>query len=138
MITKKKRTKLELIRIEGICRMLLSKVEHEMLTNIVEAVTQVASQDIKKAIFRLPRYQLIRIIELAGSAVTEKDIDETYEQYRYGLKPGFTLFSIIKESKSISINNVFKTISERLAGIPYSEDDNIKNIVAKSQTKGHL
>ena len=86
MITKKKRTKLELIRIEGICRMLLSKVEHEMLTNIVEAVTQVASQDIKKAIFRLPRYQLIRIIELAGSAVTEKDIDETLIKTKKVLK----------------------------------------------------
>ena len=47
-MTKKQRTKLELIRIEGICRMLLSKVEEKQLIKIVEAVTQVASQDIKK------------------------------------------------------------------------------------------
>ena len=50
----------------------------------------------------IPRYQLIEIIELADTLLTSEDIediDETYEQYRYGLKPGFTLYGISKKCK---------------------------------------
>lgn len=67
------RTKLELIRIEGICRMLLQKIKEEQLINLVESVTKTSIKDIRKAVFRLPRYQLIKVIELAGTAITSED-----------------------------------------------------------------
>ena len=66
-MTTKQRTKLELIRIEGICRMLTRIIDEGLLANLVENVTKTVSKDIKKAIFRLPRYQLIEIIELADT-----------------------------------------------------------------------
>lgn len=131
----KQRTKLDLIRIEGICRMLLHKIEEEQLNNLVESVTKASSKDIRKTIFKLPRYQLIQIIELAGKAITSADIDATYEQYRYGLKPGFTLFSINKKYKNISESAAYKVLSDSLSEIPYGEDENIKSISAKAHTK---
>ncbi len=131
----KQRTKLELIRIEGICRMLLKKIDEEQLINLVENVTKTSSKDIKKAIFRLPRYQLIEIIERAGNAISTQDIDEAYEQYRYGLKPGFTLFSINQKCKKTNEAIAYKEISERLTKVPYTDDENIKSITAKAHTK---
>ena len=130
----KQRTKLELIRIEGIWRMLLKKVkDDDQLSIWVDNVTGVSTKDVRKAITRLSRYQLIRIIELAGNAITSTDIDEAYEQYRYGLKPGFTLFSIQK-SKDSKIDVAYKVISEYLSAKNYVEGATIKNISAKSFT----
>lgn len=134
-MTSKQRTKLELIRIEGICRMLLSKIDEADLSVIVENVTQIFSQDIRKAIFRLPRYQLIEVVERLGSAITTEDIDEAYEQYRYGLKPGFTLYSINSKSKKISEASAYTAVSTSLSQIPYDQDENIKSITAKAHSK---
>lgn len=95
----KQKTKLDLIRIEGICRMIIQKIEEDDLVNIIESVTKTTVQNAKKAIFQLPRYQLIDIIELAGKAITDEDINSAYEQYRYGLKPGFTLYYLSGKGK---------------------------------------
>jgi len=115
--------------------MLLQKVQEERLNNLVTSITKVAPQDIKKAIFRLPRYQLIQIIEQASDVISDEDIDKAYEQYRYGLKPGFTLFSINKKCKTISAANAYRIIEKKLQSITYSDDENIKSITAKAQTK---
>lgn len=131
----KQRTKLELIRIEGICRMLLQKIEKEKLINLVESVAKTSVKDIRKIVYRLSRYHLIKIIELAGTAITSEDIDAAYEQYRYGLKPGFTLFGINQKCKKISESMAYKVVSDYLSAIPYDEDDTIKSITAKSYTK---
>jgi hypothetical protein len=134
-MTSKQRTKLELIRIEGICRMLLSKIDEGVLSEIVENVTHASSPDIRKGIFKLPRYQLIEVITRLGSAITENDIDEAYEQYRYGLKPGFTLYSINSKSKRIGEATAYTEISTSLSQIPYEPDESIKSITAKAHNK---
>jgi len=130
-MTEKQRAKLELIRIEGICRMLLSKIDKDTLSEIVENVTQISSEDIGKAIYKLSRYQLIQVIERLGTQITEKDINNAYEQYRYGLKPGFTLYSINSKGKRLSEELAFSYISETLKSKNYSPDENIKDIQAK-------
>lgn len=132
---KAQRTKLELIRIEGICRMLLQKIDEDQLIDIVATITKATPQEIRKSIFRLPRYQLIQVIEMAGDAISSEDIDKAYEQYRYGLKPGFTLFGINKKCKTISEAAAYKVIGEALQAIPYEPDENIKSITAKAHTK---
>lgn len=134
-MTNKQRTKLELIRIEGIGRMLLQRVEEDRLIDLVASVTKATPQNIKKAIFRLPRYQLIQIIERASDVISSEDIDNAYEQYRYGLKPGFTLFSINKKCKVISEAEAYRSISEKLNCIHYEADESIKSITPKAHAK---
>jgi len=130
----KQRTKLELIRIEGIWRMLLKKIKDEVqLTSWVDSVTNASTKDVKKAIARLTRYQLIKIIEFAGNAITPEDIDEAYEQYRYGLKPGFTLFNI-QSFKDIDEDTAYRAIGSFLSEIPYPEGVAIKAIATKSHS----
>jgi hypothetical protein len=132
-MNKKQRTKLELIRIEGIWRMLQKKIkDEEQLTTWVDNVTNTSTKDAKKTLTRLSRYQLIKIIELAGSLITNDDIDEAYEQYRYGLKPGFTLFNLQK-AKNISAKTAYNVVSAYLAERQYAEGVSIKEINVKSQ-----
>lgn len=134
-MNKKQHTKLELIRIEGICHMLLSKVDEERLCDLYETVTKTSPKEIKKAIKKMPRYQLIQIIDMLGNTITSTDIDSAYEQYRYGLKPGFTLFSINNTCKAISEPLAYIKISEFLNSIHYGDEDSIKLIKAKDHLK---
>ena len=116
--------------------MLLQKIQEDDLSLLIEYVTKAAApQNVKKAIFRLPRYQLIKIIELAGKNITNEDIDASYEQYRYGLKPGFTLFSINQKCKRVSESSAYNTIRDHLCSIPYADEENIKSITAKAHSK---
>lgn len=99
-LNKQTRTKLDMIRIEGICKMLLANIEHDELKRKIEVVTKSTEiKDAKSAIYRLSRSQLIKIIELSPNSITSNDIEHAYEHYRYGLKPGFTLYYIGKNSK---------------------------------------
>lgn len=55
-MNQKQRTKLELIRIEGICKMLLKKIKDEaQLTAWVDNATNTSTKDVRKAITRLSR-----------------------------------------------------------------------------------
>lgn len=134
-MNQKQRTKLELIRLEGICKMIMDKVPSDELKNRIENVTGSSVQDCKSALYRLPRYQLIRIIELAASLISSEDIDAAYEQYRYGLKPGFTLFSINTKCKKCSQSAVITAINEELIKIVDGEEDKYKGLKYKSYTK---
>lgn len=135
MITKQSRTKLDLIRIEGICRMLFDSIEYDTLKNKIENVTGSGEiKDIKQALFRMPRYQLIKIIEITPS-ITTSMINEAYEQYRYGLKPGFTLFSITGTCKNIKISDVEDKLKELLSEVKYADEGNYKNLKYKDKVK---
>ena|GEM_PF-834968 len=126
----KTQTKLELIRIEGIWRMLLKKITDEtQLKNWVDNVTNTSTKDVKQTLKRLSRHQLIKVIELSG-IITDEDVDDAYEQYRYGHKPGFTLFG----TQSSAIKNddeILGEISLQLSKIQYPEGANIKSIASK-------
>lgn len=128
-------TKLELIRIEGICKMLLKKIDEETLSNFVTRVTRSKPQNVKKTIYRLSRSKLIKIIKLASNYISSDDINEAYEQYRYGLKPGFTLFCISNNCLEIDCKSAYKLIDNKLRSIRYSDDETIKSIAIKSYNK---
>lgn len=135
MITKQSRTKLDLIRIEGICKMLFDSIEYDTLKNKIENVTGSGEiKDVKQALFRMPRYQLIKIIEITPS-ITTSMINEAYEQYRYGLKPGFTLFSITGTCKNIKISDVEDKLKELLSEVKYADEGNYKNLKYKDKVK---
>ncbi|ERI94633.1 hypothetical protein HMPREF1982_00770 [Clostridiales bacterium oral taxon 876 str. F0540] len=135
-MNKQHRIKLDLIRIEGICKMLLSKIDHDELKNKIETVTKVSDiKDIKSAINRLSRQQLIKIIELSPSCIKGKDIDQAYEQYRYGLKPGFILFQVSRAAKKVSIAAIEKEVKESLDNLVDGELDNYKGLKYKNKSK---
>lgn len=129
------RTKLELVRIEGICRLVLEKTENiEDLRNKIENLKKANVRDVKSALLKLNRYELIKIID-SMSNITSKDINDIYEQYRYGLKPGFTIFYFNKKSKKIPLKDVEEKIKEYIKKISYAEEANYKDIKYKSYTK---
>ena len=59
-----------------------------------------------------------------------QEIDTYYEEYRYGLKPGFSIFSF-KSNKKLSTDQVCNKIQEKLKDISNKEEKQpaIKNII---------
>lgn len=135
MISKQQRIKLELIQIKGIRKLLYEKVDKDVLKSKVEYALRTGEvKDLKRGVERLSRKQLIQIIE-SITVINDSDIDQIYEQYRYGLKPGFTLFYIHGNSKSIEISLLEKSVEKELMLIKWKEDDKYKQLKYKSATK---
>lgn len=109
-LSKKMKTKLDLIRLEGLRKLIVGKYEEDELMVKIASVTKVEHRD-AKIINKLSRTQLIKIIEL--SSITEDDINKCYEEYRYGLKPGFSIYSF-KSDRKLSIKQVENEIKEHL------------------------
>ena len=111
------KTKLELIRLEGIRSLIINKISKHELTNILKNDLKIDSKDCFESLKKLKRYQLIKIIE-KSSKITSQDIENSYEQFRYGLKPGFTIFNFSKsnidilnvESVTLEINSMLDKI----------------------------
>ena len=125
-LTKQSKTKLDLIRLEGLCKLILNKYDEDDVIRKISNVTKSTPKD-SKAIYKLSRTQLKKIIELSN--ITNEDIDKCYEEYRYGLKPGFSIFSF-RKNKKISINIVCTMLQEKLKENSCSEEEQpaIKNI----------
>ena len=101
---------MDLIRLEGLCKFILNKYDEE---EVISKISKVDKSNVKssKAIYKLSRKQLIQIIELSN--FTKEDINDCYEEYRYGLRPGFSIYSF-KSSKKITINQVTTLIKEKI------------------------
>ena len=132
---KNDRTKLELIRLEGIRYLITNKIPKNELDKIIKEELKIESKDCFELLKKLNRYQLIKIIEYSNK-INSDDIDSSYEQFRYGLKPGFTIFSFISSStKIIDIKSATSFINERLNEIKYFEDSKFKNLKLKDILK---
>lgn len=118
-MNKKLKTKLDLVRLEGLCKLILSKFEEKEVINKIANITKTDPRD-SKAIYKLSRSQLIKIIE--NSNISDEEIEKCYEEYRYGLKPGFSIYSF-KTKVKISSDVVANKIKEELAKIQCLEDD---------------
>lgn len=128
---KNDKTKLELIRLEGIRNLIIKKIPKIELNNIVKQELKIESKDCYDTLKTLKRYQLIKIIENCSN-INSDDIDNYYEQFRYGLKPGFTIFNFLKsEIKGIEIDKATSFINEKLDAITYLEDAKFKNLSLK-------
>lgn len=120
------RTKLDLVRLEGLCKLIFNNMVEDEIKNKISMITKTDPRD-SKALYKLSRRQLIRIIE--SSNIDEKDIEECYEEYRYGLKPGFSIYSFKSNSK-LSSNKVVEKIKKELAKLQNLNDEqpSIKDI----------
>ena len=129
---KKDKTKLELIRLEGIRCLIREKISSSDLKIQLKNILQIDTNDAYETLNKLNRSQLIKIIE-ASEKFDPNDINLVYEQYRYGLKPGFTIYSFVKSSKIfLDEKDDFKFIDEKLKSICYYEDSKFKKLDVKN------
>ena len=70
-LTKQSKTKLDLIRLEGLCKLILNKYDEDDVISKISNVTKSTPKD-SKAIYKLSRTQLKKIIELSN--ITNEDI----------------------------------------------------------------
>ena len=82
-LSKQLKTKLDLVRLEGLCKLIFSNYDEKEIISKISSVTQTEPRD-AKALYNLSRSQLIKIIE--NSNIDAQEIEQCYEEYRYGLK----------------------------------------------------
>ena len=134
MIDSERKLKLELVRLEGICKLLINKCALESLEMRVISLTDTEIKDVKKTIYKLSRRNLILLVEQSPE-ITNEDVDQVYELNRYGLKPGFTLYYLSGQIKEIEIEKIKDIVDNQLKSIEYLGDEQYKNVVCKSVEK---
>lgn len=117
------------MQIKGIRWMICSNIEQENIeSRLLQIRGQSSTNDLTKLVNTQSRANLIRLIECSPE-ITESIIDSTYEKYRYGLKPGFTLFwAKRKDIKTVSQEELADKIQEYLSNLRYGDDDKYKNL----------
>lgn len=133
-MNKNDRAKLELIRLDGIRQLIKNNCTKNDLTEILKHHFKIDSKDCYETLKKLNRQKLITIIENCNR-IGPDDIDSYYEQFRYGLKPGFTIFNYLSSNiKLLDTDTIFKTIDNNLKNVNYLEDAKYKNLNIKNIT----
>ena len=127
--------KLELVRIKGIVNLISKNIPND---KIVDLCKTELNMDYKKIndLKKMSKENLIKIIDKSGLELA-KEIDVTYEQFRYGLKPSVTIFSFeSKDDLFINEKMLEMNIKEKLDDVSYKENAKFKNI--KLQNLEHM
>lgn len=130
MVDKEHLVKLELVRLEGIAKLLSEKCDSNLLELRVENLLETEIKNLKKSLLRLSKKQLVDLAEKSNE-LTNEDIDEIYDLFRYGLKPGFVL-NYIGKSQEIEKQELQMLLDCELNSVQYQEDDQYKNLRLKS------
>lgn len=127
---------LDLMRLEGICKMLTETLESDELESKFLSVTKQQKVDnIKKSLIKLTKAELRQIIEISPQ-ITEAVVKKYYDEYRYGRKPGFVLFwasGFI--GKTLSETGLKTLLQDFLATKSYKEDAKFKDLKCIATTK---
>ena len=128
-IPQEQKLKLESMQIKGIRYMIWNCIEKDDVENrLLQIKHQSSTSDIHKLVYSQSRSVLIELIERSPE-ITPEIIDSAYEKYRYGLKPGFTLFWAKKsEGNIIDKESLEKRIKEYIQGLTYVQDAKYKNL----------
>ena len=128
-IPEEQKIKLESMQIKGIRAMIWQNIEKEDIeSRLLQIKKQNYTNDLQKFVNSQSRTVLIELIEMSPE-IYPQTIDAAYEKYRYGLKPGFTLFWA-KRSNDISFDkdSLETKIKEFISAQKYGEDDKYKNL----------
>jgi len=119
--------KLESMQIKGIRWMIWNNIEKESIeARLLQIKGQASTTDLTKLVNSQSRANLIQLIERSPE-ITELVIDAAYEKYRYGLKPGFTLFwAKCTDQKNVSQEQLADKIQQFLESMRYGDDDKYK------------
>ena len=128
-IPEEQKIKLESMQIKGIRAMIWQNIEKE---NIESRLLQIRKQnytnDLQKFMNSQSRAVLIELIEMSPE-IYPQTIDDAYDKYRYGLKPGFTLFWAKQiNNNSFDKDSLETRIKEFISTQEYGEDAKYKNL----------
>lgn len=128
-ISEDRKIKLESMQVKGIRCLLRENVDKESLElRLLQITGQTVIRDLGKFVDSLSRNMLIRAVEQSPE-ITDTLIDVAYERYRYGLKPGFTLFWAKRYlNTNLSKEELEEKIKEHIGKIHYSSDAKYKNL----------
>ena len=128
-IPEEQKIKLESMQIKGIRAMIWQNIEKNKIeSRLLQIKKQNYTNDLQKLVNSQSRAVLIELIEISPE-IYPQTIDVAYEKYRYGLKPGFTLFWA-KRSNNIAFDkdSLEAKIKEFVTSQKYGEDDKYKNL----------
>lgn len=128
-LLEEQKNKLMSMQIKGIIAMIKATISTDTLESRLLRITlQQSTSDVNKLLESQNRATLIQLIELS-SEITTDIIDETYNKYKYGLKPGFTLYWFNHSCrKQISAEELGKIIKEYIHSLTYEYDDKYKKL----------
>ncbi len=128
-IEAEQRIKLESMQIKGIRWMIWQSIDREDIeSRLLSIKGQGSISDLTKFINSQSRATLIKLIE-ASPEIVSKTIDAAYEKYRYGLKPGFTLFWA-KRNDKVSISKIVleNELKAYISTLSFDEDEKYKGL----------
>lgn len=128
-IPEEQKIKLESMQIKGIRAMIWQNIEKDKIeSRLLQIKKQNYTNDLQKLVNSQSRAVLIELIEISPE-IYPQTIDAAYEKYRYGLKPGFTLFWA-KRSNNIAFDkdSLEAKIKKFVTSQKYGEDDKYKNL----------
>lgn len=128
-ISEDRKIKLDSMQVKGIRCLLRENVDKESLElRLLQITGQSAIRDLGKFVETLSRTILIKVVEQSPE-ITDTLIDLAYERYRYGLKPGFTLFWAKRYlNTQLSKEELEEKIKEYVSKIHYPTDAKFKNL----------
>lgn len=126
--------KLELVRIKGIVNLISKNIPNDKIVYLCKTELNIEYKKIND-LKNMSKENLIKIIDKSGLELA-KEIDATYEQFRYGLKPSVTIFSF-EPNDGVFINEKIleMNIKKKLDDVSYKEDAKFKNIRLKNIEK---
>lgn len=129
LLTSESKTALELMRLEGVYKIITDNIEYEALENRYLHVTGKGKVDnLDKAIRQCPKYQLINIINMSHE-ITDEMIQQYFNNYRYGMKPGFVLgWASGFIGKTLTANDLKTAMQAELSKYNYVDDASYKNL----------
>lgn len=128
-IPEEQRIKLESMQIKGIRWMIWNNIRREHIeSRLLQIKEQSYTNDLEKFVNSQSRAVLIKLIE-SSPEINNEIIDTAYEKYRYGLKPGFTLFwAKGHQDNTVSKEFLEAHIKEYIADLKYDENAKYKNL----------
>lgn len=129
ILTDEQQIKLESMQIKGIRWMIWQNIDKEDIeSRLLSIKGQGIINDLTKFVNSQSRATLIKLIE-ASPEIAPATIDAAYEKYRYGLKPGFTLFWA-KRSGTIIVSKetLENELKEYLSTLHFGEDEKYKGL----------
>ncbi len=128
-IPEEQKIKLESMQIKGIRAMIWQNIEKDNIeSRLLQIKNQNYTNDLHKLVNSQSRAVLIELIERSPE-ISAQTIDTAYEKYRYGLKPGFTLFWAKRSNDTAFDKDSLETkIKEFISTQKYKEDDKYKNL----------
>ena len=128
-INQEQRQKLECMQIKGIRRMIWRYIKKEEIESRLLSIRgQKSIDNLNNFVNSQSRATLLKLIENSPEIIPSV-IDEAYEKYRYGLKPGFTLFWAKRnDGRTVTKEDLEESLKQYLSEVDFEDDSKYKGL----------